>query len=263
MTNIDIPEILRKLDIDRIGDADPSSAGGVVRYVTLDGGDCTIIYSRFTESKIDDAILREKALADEGRYNLEWKVYGHDGPANLKGRLVAAGFEPETVEKFMVLPVTAEALDRFPMAGHDVRRVDTVEGLVDLVASAASSGQCDPDEEMRRLAPVLEQEPESMSVFVAYVDGVPVAGGRIQYNERRDFAGLYGGRTSALYRNQGHYVALVGARLHEAYDRGIAYLFIDALPTSEPIVAKRGFTAVTDTQPFVWRGGKGNVDIQD
>ena len=38
----------------------------------------------------------------------------------------------------------------------------------------------------------------------------------------------------------------------KAVRRGVAYVCVDALPTSEPILAKRGFEAVTYTQPFRW-----------
>ncbi len=35
-------------------------------------------------------------------YTLEWKVYGHDGPANLVESLLAAGFEPDDEEQVLV-----------------------------------------------------------------------------------------------------------------------------------------------------------------
>jgi len=250
---LDITEVLRLLDIDRSLSGTPSSTGDVVRSFTLDHRDCTLMLCRCADDAIDDVIRREKSLGGDGGYHLEWKTYGHDSPPDLRERLAAAGFEAEPLEKFMVLPLTSETVARFDMAGHDIRKIETADGLADLVATSASSGSTS-DEEMRRIAPELEQAPESMSVYVAYVDGQPVGGGRIQYNGRNVFAGLYGGRTEPKFRTQGHYIALLGARIQEAYERGIAYVFIDALPTSAPIVSKRGFVAVTDTQPFVWGG---------
>ena len=242
---MDTTEVLRLLDIDRALSGTPSTTGDVVRSFTPDRLNCTLMYSRCTDVDIDEVIRRESALADAGGYELEWKTYGHDSPHDLRERLAAAGFEPEPMEKFMVLPLTEEAIARFPVDGHDVRRVDTLD---DFLAT------CDnPERDRQWLGPELEQSRDSMSLYVAYVDDVPVAGARLAYNGRTDFAGLYGGKTLPPYRSQGHYIALVAARLREAYDRGIAYVFIDALPTSEPIVSKRGFVGVTDTQPFVWR----------
>ena len=241
---MDITEVLRLLDTDRALSGTPSPTGDVVRSFTPDRLDCTLMLCRSAADAIDDVIHREKSLADDGGYNLEWKTYGHDSPPDLRQRLAAAAFEAEPVEKFMVLPLTDETVARFDVAGHDVRRVQTLD---DFLATCD-----DPERDRQWFGQELDQNPNSMSIYVAYVDANPVAGARLAYNGRTDFAGLYGGKTLPAFRNQGHYIALVGARVREAYERGIAYVFIDALPTSEPIVSKRGFVAVTNTQPFVW-----------
>jgi predicted GNAT family acetyltransferase len=62
---------------------------------------------------------------------------------------------------------------------------------------------------------------------------------------------LAGGRTSPAYRRRGLFTAVVGARLREAAARGRTHVFVDALPTSEPILLRRGFEFVALTQPFV------------
>ena len=254
MTDIDLSHILDRLDADRALSGEPSPNGDVVRWFTPDRLNCTLAYSRCTDVDIDEVIRREAALATTGGYGLEWKTYGHDKPVDLRTRLAAAGYEAEPVEKFMVLRLTSEAVNAFdaprqnphpnPPLEHDVRRVETLD---DFLATCD-----DPERDRDWFGQELEQNPDSMSLYVAYVDGLPVAGARLAYNGRSEFAGLYGGKTLPAFRNQGHYIALVAARVREAYERGIAYVFIDALPTSEPIVAKRGFVAVTDTQPYIW-----------
>jgi len=249
---LNMDHILDLLDADRALSGDISECGDVVRCHSP--GECTIMYSTCFDAHLNDVIAREKALADSAGYQLEWKTYGHDKPADLRQRLTAAGFVAEDVEAFMVLPLTPESVAQFPVDGHDIRRIDSVDQLRDLTSTAESSAQGTEEEEWRRLEPVMREDPESMSVYVAYVDGRPVGGGRIQYNGRPTFAGLYGGRTDPAFRKQGHYIALLGARLREAYERGIEYAFIDALPPSAPIVEKRGFVKATDTQPFVWGG---------
>jgi hypothetical protein len=40
--------------------------------------------------------------------------------------------------------------------------------------------------------------------------------------------------------------------MKEALERNRKYLLVDALPTSEPVLRKRGFQRLTDTQSFVY-----------
>lgn len=256
MRHLDIVETLRRLDIDRIGDSDPLENDGVVRRFAPGLGDCTIIYSRCPPERVDQIIRREKSMADQGRYALEWKLYGHDRPVNLGERLLNAGFEAEPVEKFMAIAVTAETVAVFESeiakTQYDVRRID-IGRLDDLAVTAAETGQCDPEAERRRLEVIMRSTPETMSVYLAYDHDRPVSAGRIHYPIKGSFAGLFGGRTIPSHRNRGFYTALVAARLREALTRNVPYAFVDALPTSEPILTKRGFEAATYSRPYVYR----------
>jgi predicted acetyltransferase len=56
--------------------------------------------------------------------------------------------------------------------------------------------------------------------------------------------------TRERFRKRGLFTQLVATRIREAMSRGVAYVCVDALPTSEPILRKRGFEIVTYTQPF-------------
>ncbi|MCH0567569.1 MULTISPECIES: hypothetical protein [unclassified Streptomyces] len=47
-------------------------------------------------------------------------------------------------------------------------------------------------------------------------------------------------------------------RLREARDRGRTHAFVDARPTSEPVLRGRGFELVTWTRPFVYAPGARN-----
>ncbi|MCC6192435.1 MAG: hypothetical protein IT318_25685 [Anaerolineales bacterium] len=51
---------------------------------------------------------------------------------------------------------------------------------------------------------------------------------------------------------RGRYTALLAARAQEARRRGVRYLTIDASPMSRPIVARHGFTYLTNTIQFGW-----------
>jgi hypothetical protein len=49
------------------------------------------------------------------------------------------------------------------------------------------------------------------------------------------------------------FTAVVAARLREAAARGCQHVLVDALPTSEPILTRFGFAALTSTQPFSYK----------
>jgi predicted GNAT family acetyltransferase len=246
-------DILRTLDFERRDTGEPSMQGDVVREHSPDGSECLIVYSRCAAEEIDEVIRNEISLAEARRYTLEWKVYGYDTPSNLKDRLLAAGFEPGPVESLMVLRLNEEAIAAFEAPAYEIKRIQDPERLDEVAAVSREIGRTNVEEEKTRLALTLQDTPDQMSVYVAYIDGEAVACGRIYFKENSEFAELCGGRTKTTHRNQGLYTALVAARLREALDRNRKYIFVDALPTSEPILRRRGFQLVTQTQPFVYR----------
>jgi hypothetical protein len=244
-------DLLRRLDLERRTAGEPSAGGEVVREMSSDGSECTIVHSTCNTGNIAEVIRQEMARARAGKYRLEWKVYGHDQPPDLKERLVAAGFVAEPAEVVMILPVTDEALRAFAAPAYDIRRVHDDKGLDDVAEISREIGRTNVESERTRLARTLQRKPSPMSVYVAYLGGVPVACGRIYFNEGSEFADLSGGRTRTTHRHRGLYTALVAARLEEALERKRKFLLVDALPTSEPVLRKRGFQRLIDTQPFV------------
>jgi GNAT superfamily N-acetyltransferase len=92
--------------------------------------------------------------------------------------------------------------------------------------------------------------PEDAVAVVVVVDGEAVSGGRVDLTDGLDFAGLYGGATLPEHRGRGYYRATVAKRAEIARDRGYRFLYVDALPTSRPILERLGFVAITTTTPF-------------
>jgi hypothetical protein len=208
-------------------------------------------FSRVSEDCVDALIQEQKARADQLGYALEWKVYGHDTPSDLVRRLVAAGFEAEPVEQVMVLELKQQALARFPASERAlIKRVEDAAGLDAVAEISRENERTNVDRERARLQAALENDPQSVSLYVAYVAGEAAACGRLHVGNTRGFGELCGGRTKTKFRNQGLYLALVRARLAEAIERKLPYVTVDALPTSEPLLVKRGFGAVTWTQPL-------------
>jgi GNAT superfamily N-acetyltransferase len=165
--------------------------------------------------------------------HVEWKYYSHDGP-ELRERLLAAGLEPEDEETVVV----AEAASIEPPADDVELRLATdefVELAERVFGRSHGSGL-----------------PERSLAVVAVVDGQPVSGGRVDFEDDVEFAGLFGGITLPEYRRRGLYRATVAKRAELARERGYRWLYSDALPTSRPILERVGFVPITTTTPFVF-----------
>jgi GNAT superfamily N-acetyltransferase len=162
--------------------------------------------------------------------HVEWKYYSHDGP-ELRERLVAAGLEPEDEETVVV----AEAAS-IPPPPEDIELHIVTDEFVDLAADVFGDRF---------------ELPEKAVAVVAVVDGKPVSGGRVDFEDGVEFAGLFGGVTLPEYRGRGLYRATVAKRAELACERGYRWLYVDALPTSRPILERNGFGAITTTTPFV------------
>ena len=162
--------------------------------------------------------------------HVEWKYYSHDGP-ELRERLLAAGLEPEDEETVVV----AEAASIAPPS-DDIDLSLATDAFDELAARVFG----------RRYA-----LPEKAVAVVAMVDGQPVSGGRVDFEDGVEFAGLFGGVTLPEFRGRGLYRATVAKRAELARERGYRWLYSDALPTSRPILERLGFVAMTTTTPFV------------
>jgi GNAT superfamily N-acetyltransferase len=181
------------------------------------------------EGDVDALVARMRELPG----HVEWKYYSHDGP-ELRERLLAAGLEPEHEETVVV----AEAAS-IPPPPPDVELRIVTDEFVDLAA---------------RVFGDRFDLPERAVAVVAIVDGQPVSGGRVDFEDGVEFAGLFGGITLPEFRGRGLYRATVAKRAELARERGYRWLYSDALPTSRPILERVGFVPMTSTTPFVIPG---------
>lgn len=230
--------------------------GTVVRHLPHVGTQYWISYSNHSPEEIDAAIEHEiehlKSLSP--RYqSMEWKTYDHDQPANLVERLAAHGFEIDEREAFLALEVKHAPADLLAPVSLDVRRATHAQGVRDYFAVSSLVF----DDDFAAWADEIEQQviagDPSVSVYVAYEDNQPVSSARISYDPHSRFAGLWGGATHEAHRGKGYYKALVAARLQEAMQRGVQFLYIDASPMSRPILERRGFIFLDYSRPCVFR----------
>ena len=225
-------------------------AGPVVRLI---GEHCTVIYSRLSASNAREVIAGETAFFRSLGREVEWKVYGHDRPANLGQLLQLAGYAPDPPETWMVLDLASPVLAGPETDDEEVevRRVEDGAGLRDAVEvsrGAFGPGRgWHPEEYARRMA-----DP-TLVLLVAYWQGEPVASGRLELPTGRSFAGLWGGGTSPPYRGRGLYRKLVSVRAEIARAKGFRFLTVDALETSRPILQRLGFQPIDTITGWIQR----------
>ena len=204
--------------------------GPIVRETSADGSEVRIVYSACPESTLPDIIRREISSAHERGAQFEWKLYGHDRPTRLHMTLLEAGLIPGDRET--VLALDLRQLPEAVRAGMEVT----------LPAVRASVAQ---------LAAAMTDDPDRLQVHIVYVDGSPVSAGRLLLDRSSAAAELAGGRTAPAHRRRGHFTTTVLSRIAAAIEAGAETLWVDALPTSAPVLTKLGFIPVTWTQPYV------------
>lgn len=221
--------------------------GGFVTYRDLGG---------LTGDALAGLIARAVAhFRDEtGVTTFEWKTRGHDAPADLDERLVAAGLVPEEEETVM-MGQAALLVDHPAVPGITVRRLDrapdrdrVVAGVVEL-RRVVSGDSPSPAFVVGRL----DRDPDHCQYWVAETDaGQVVSAGRLELVPGTQVAGLWGGETHPGWRGRGIYRALTAARARAALDAGWRYLHSDCSPMSRPILERSGLRRVTTTTPYVW-----------
>src|SRR5205823_13143363 len=122
---------------------------------------------------------------------VEWKVYGHDLPADLGRRLAEAGFEPQEPEALMVFDLRSGSLAQHMTPEIEIRRVGDAAGLTDMLTVNGWAFGRDDVGRLEAFTPRLGDP--ALALYVAYRDGRPVAAGRLELPPGRSFAGLLGG----------------------------------------------------------------------
>lgn len=214
------------------------------------------------QHRVDEILAEERAHANALGRTVEWKLYDHDLPSDLRDRLQATGYqigEPEalvmgsiealraTLRAWRRERIESGALDPTAVA---VRRpapdeMEVVSDVLEAVYDDRFASSTD------RLARQTASAPDQVDVVVVEELGEPVAVGWSWYQPGSPFATLWGGATVPRARGRGHYHALLAARLEEAAARGRRLASVDAGPLSRPILESIGFVTVGWTTPCV------------
>jgi GNAT superfamily N-acetyltransferase len=202
-----------------------------------------------TGAELNELIARQRDFFRARDQSVEWKTWGHDLPAELPDRLLAAGFAqegPETVlighADDMVTPVHLDGIVlRETRDEADIRRL--------VESSSEAFGK-----DVGYLAPYLidKKDDPNTVIVVAEAEGRIVSSARLEIVPGTEFGGLWGGSTLAQWRGKGIYRALIAHRAAVALSRGVKYLQVDATEDSRPILQRLGFVPVTTTTGYVW-----------
>ena len=247
-------QVRRSAEPDEPG-ARVEAAGPVMRTLAPAGqGPSRVTWSDLDRDTADGVIAAQLAFFAARGEPFEWKLFDYDEPADLGARLAAAGLVAEPQELVMAAPTAhvAALTAGPPPAGVRVEQVHGAAG-VEIVTQVARQAFGEDKEQLRNTLLASQAAwPGAIVLVAAFAGDRPVSAARAEFLPGRDFAGLWGGGTLPDWRGRGLYRALIGLRAELAAERGYRYLQVDALPTSQPILARLGFAALATTTPYTW-----------
>ena len=182
---------------------------------------------------------------------LMWPVFSHDQPKALPTVLEKVGFVRDETATLMVVEASTALRSIKADETIDVRRIRDAAGLKDYInAGEAAFGEADTWQQQAFSGRLNDS---NLGLYVAYVDGRPVASGRIEMNEKRSFAELLGGGVAPSHRGTGLYKVLLAIRARTALDFGSSHLATTARETSRPILENLGFFGLGTRTTWVLR----------
>jgi hypothetical protein len=166
---------------------------GMVEYRDLDGLD---------GGELDELIARQVRIFAERGESFEWKLHGHDRPADLSERLRAAGLVPEEMETVVIAPVFALAVEASAPDGVVVREVSERGHLARIAQLEQAIWGGDGGWIVDSLAQERAADPEGLRIFVAEAGDVVVCAGWVRFASGTEFATLCGGATLPAWRGR-------------------------------------------------------------
>lgn len=214
------------------------------RYTTASGSLRYIMWHQFSATEAESCVDTEIASATGHAKSLMWKLYGHDGPRNLRAHLLARGFVDHEPCALMAAPVERIASALGAASKEIVTRqlataaeLDAYQEIWDSVWPDAPNSRYVND--YRQLATDCDPGVAFFAGFSATNE--PVSSGYMFHAPQAPFALLCGGATKAAWRNRHAYSTMLAARAKCAQQRGAAYLAVEASPQSQPILERLGF----------------------
>jgi hypothetical protein len=258
-------QILKQLDEERVNVVPPEIDRKRFEGLTVDFCEtdfsAEVVHADVKSGSLNKSIGAVVEFAKAAGLDIEWKMYGHDLP-EIPSALLSFGFKEAPLEKVMIRCLT-DYCEKGPIYGQnekiEFKRVIRQDELRDLQKITEEVHGRSVDPKLGLWSKILRDHPETVSIYLAYVNSEPASSGRAHFFKGSSFCGLYGGQTIERFRNRGLFSGIVHARLVEGRERSCKYGIVDALPTSEPILRKLGFEVLTTTRPYVLEKGCGSA----
>lgn len=251
----------RKQDVDPTAEREVTSSIVYFYLPAMNFG--MVLYSDLNAHNANRAITDCIAYYRQKGCDFEWKYFDYDTPPDLPERLLAHGLQPDEAEAIMILDMKDAPTRLLDASQIDVRRATTPEELrhADSIQEAVW-GNKPRQKPSERILDMWKNDPDSVSLHIAYVDNRPVSFGRVEFPvENNPFASIWSGATLPEYRRRGIYTAIVASRMKEAQQRQYQYLTVDANPlTSMPILEKLGFVTIAYSTPYNWTNSQKQTD---
>jgi hypothetical protein len=199
-----------------------------------------------TIQRVRDLFTREEKVAG-------WLVGPGSTPADLRLRLIAAGFVKVADLAGLALTDLQVPIPEAP----DVHiRVATEEDL-DVASSLLERAYPAPRDVCRQFAHLFlrHMDPLQARVYLAYLDGVtePVGYAAKVHLPGQPIVQLFSSATLPTWRYRRIYTSLVARRLADAYRDGARAAVVQAdRASSAPICQKLGFTELSSLELYAW-----------
>lgn len=225
--------------------------GGMIRQVSLTGGEGYVTYSALTNETVQHAINEQLSYFEQLDQRFEWKLYDYDQPANLKDKLLEHGFTIGDPEGLLVMQLTEGDFMLSCEIPSSIIRITDEAGINDIVLLEEEIWGESHRELGEELIRNLKNDPDSLFIYAAYEDGKAVSAAWMYLHNGTSFGSLWGGSTLSAYRNKGLYTSLLAVRAQAAWENGFRLLTVDASPMSLPILKKKGFDLLAYSYPCV------------
>ena len=230
-------------------------AGTILRLVgpSAEAHDNCVVFCRLDAAGADAAIAGEMDYFASLDHAFEWKLHGHDEPADLAERLLRHGFAAEPPETIVVRDLADEP-PRPPAAlSIEVRRIGEPSELSALVSVQDEVWNDDHAWYGQALARELAADAAQIEILLAYAEARPVATSLMRLHRGTHFGSLWGAATLPAFQRRGIYTALVERHVVTARAAGARLLTVDANDNSRPVLERVGFRSLVGVQGFVWR----------
>ena len=230
-------------------------AGTILRLVgsSPEAHDNCVVFSRLDAAGADAAIGGEIDRFASLGHAFEWKLHGHDEPADLADRLLSHGFAADPPETIVVRDLAEQPPRPRSISAIEIRRIEEPARLADLVAVQDAVWNDDHAWYGRALAGELAADPAQIEILVAYAQAHPIATSLMRLHRGTQFGSLWGAATLPSFQRRGLYTALAERHAVTALAAGARLLTVDANENSRPVLERVGFRPLVGVQGFVWR----------